>query len=63
MKKYLILLLALLLPFTTVMGKKKEKQNIQVWGEVLTGVDGNGYLTMYKNCAVTSAGQFLYIVR
>ena len=61
MKKYLILLLALLLPFTTVMGKKKEKQNIQVWGEVLTGVDGNGYLTMYKNCPAEVTAQFYFI--
>lgn len=42
-------MIALVLPFVAVSGKKKEKQNMLVWGEVVTASDGLDYLTMYKN--------------
>ena len=45
MKKLMLLMLAMVLPFATMEGKKKEKQNLLVWGEVVTAEDGNGYLT------------------
>ena len=61
MKKYLVLLMVLLLPVATMQGKKKEKQNIMVWGEVNTADDGNGYLTMYKNCPAEITAQFHFV--
>ena len=63
MKKYLFLLMALMLPFATMQGKKKEKQNIMVWGEVTTADDGNGYLTMYKNCPAEITAQFHFVYK
>lgn len=61
MKKYLVIMLVLLLPFATMDGKKKEKQNIMVWGEVQTAQDGFGYLTMYKNCPAQVTAQFHFV--
>lgn len=61
MKKYLLLILAVLLPLGTVSGKKKVKQNIQVWGEVKTAEDGFEYLTMYKNCPAEVTAQFHFV--
>lgn len=61
MKKYLILLLAFVMPFAEMSGKKKVKQNIQVWGEVKTGEDGFDYLTMYKNCPAEVTAQFHFV--
>ena len=61
MKKYLVIMLVLLLPFATMDGKKKEKQNIMVWGEVQTAQDGFDYLTMYKNCPAQVTAQFHFV--
>ena len=61
MKKFMILLMAVMLPLTAVYGKKKEKQNLQVWGEVVEAEDGNGYLTMYKNSPAEVTAQFHFI--
>lgn len=61
MKKYLFLILATVMPFVTLSGKKKEKQNIQVWGEVTTAQDSLDYLTMYKNCPAEVTAQFYFI--
>ena len=61
MKKYLVLLMVLLLPVATMQGKKKEKQNIMVWGEVSTAQDGKDYLTMYKNCPAQVTAQFHFL--
>lgn len=63
MKKYLFLLMALMLPFATMQGKKKEKQNIMVWGEVTTADDGKDYLTMYKNCPAEVTAQFHFVYK
>ena len=63
MKKYLFLLMALMLPFATMQGKKKEKQNMMVWGEVTTADDGKDYLTMYKNCPAEVTAQFHFIYK
>ena len=62
MKKYLILMIALMLPFATVYGKKN-KQNLLVWGEVVTADDGNGYLTMYKNSPAEITAQFHFVYK
>lgn len=51
-------MLALMLPFVTMSGKNKEKQNLLVWGEVQTAADGNDYLTMYKNSPAEVTAQF-----
>ena len=61
MKKYIVIMLALMLPFATMDGKKKEKQNIMVWGEVRTAQDGLDYLTMYKNCPAQVTAQFHFV--
>ena len=61
MKKYIVLMFALMLPFVTTYGKKKEKQNIMVWGEVKTADDGKDYLTMYKNCPAEITAQFHFV--
>ena len=58
MKKYLVLMLALILPITAIAGQKNEKQNIMVWGTVQTADDGKDYLTMYKNCPAQVTAQF-----
>ena len=63
MKKYIVIMLALMLPFATMDGKKKEKQNIMVWGEVRTAQDGLDYLTMYKNCPAQVTAQFHCLYR
>jgi hypothetical protein len=63
MKKYLVLLMVMLLPMATVQGKKKEKQNIMVWGEVTTAADGKDYLTMYKNCPAEVTAQFHFVYK
>ena len=63
MKKYLVLLMVLLLPMATMQGKKKEKQNIMVWGEVTTADDGRDYLTMYKNCPAEVTAQFHFVYK
>lgn len=63
MKKYLLLMIALMLPFATAYGKKKEKSNIMVWGEVQTAEDGNDYLTMYKNCPAEVTAQFHFLYK
>lgn len=63
MKKYLIMMFALLMPVMTVCGKKNEKQNIQVWGEVTTADDGKDYLTMYKNSPAEVTAQFHFVYR
>ena len=61
MKKYLFLVLAVMLPFVAISGKKKEKSNIMVWGEVRTAQDGKDYLTMYKNCPAQVTAQFHFL--
>jgi len=61
MKKYLFLVLALMLPFVAISGKKKDKSNIMVWGEVHTAQDGKDYLTMYKNCPAQVTAQFHFL--
>ena len=61
MKKYLVLILAVMLPFVAISGKKKEKTNIMVWGEVSTAQDGKDYLTMYKNCPAQVTAQFHFL--
>ena len=43
MKKLLVLMMAVMLPLTVMYGKKKEKSNIMVWGEVVTADDGQDY--------------------
>ena len=58
MKKFMIMLMAVMLPLTAMYGKKKDKSNIMVWGEVVTADDGNDYLTMYKNCPAEVTAQF-----
>lgn len=63
MKKYLFLIIALILPLSVVSGKKKEKQNLMVWGEVVTADDGNDYLTMYKNSPAEVTAQFHFIYK
>ena len=50
--------MAVMLPLTAVYGKKKDKSNIMVWGEVVTADDGYDYLTMYKNCPAEVTAQF-----
>ena len=63
MKKLLILLIAVTLPLTAMYGKKKEKSNIMVWGEVQTAQDGLDYLTMYKNCPAEITAQFHFVYK
>ena len=63
MKKYLILMIALVLPFVAISGKKKEKQNMLVWGEVVTADDGQSYLTMYKNSPAEVTAQFHFVYK
>ncbi len=58
MKKLMILMMAVMLPLTALYGKKKDKSNIMVWGEVVTADDGRDYLTMYKNCPAEVTAQF-----
>jgi len=58
MKKFMILMMAVMLPLTAIYGKKKDKSNIMVWGEVVTADDGQDYLTMYKNCPAEVTAQF-----
>ena len=58
MKKFMILMMAVMLPLTAVYGKKKDKSNIMVWGEVVTADDGRDYLIMYKNCPAEVTAQF-----
>lgn len=55
-------MLAIVLPFT-VVDAKKNKQNMLVWGEVVTADDGNGYLTMYKNSPAEVTAQFHFIYK
>ena len=61
MKKFMILMMAVMLPLTAVYGKKKDKSNIMVWGEVVTAQDGKDYLTMYKNCPAEVTAQFHFV--
>jgi len=63
MKKYVVLMIALMLPFVTTYGKKKEKQNILVWGEVQIAQDGKDYLTMYKNSPAEITAQFHFVYK
>ena len=63
MKKFMIMLMAVMLPLTAVYGKKKDKSNIMVWGEVVTADDGLDYLTMYKNCPAEVTAQFHFIYK
>ena len=62
MKKLMFLMLAIVLSFTTV-DAKKNKENLLVWGEVITADDGNGYLTMYKNSPAEVTAQFHFIYK
>lgn len=63
MKKLMFLMLAVILPFTAVYGKKKDKSNLMVWGEVVTADDGLDYLTMYKNSPAEITAQFHFIYK
>lgn len=63
MKKFMIMLMAVMLPLTAVYGKKKDKSNIMVWGEVVTADDGLDYLTMYKNCPAEVTAQFHFVYK
>ena len=56
-------MIALVLPFVAVSGKKKEKQNMLVWGEVVTASDGQDYLTMYKNSPAEVTAQFHFVYK
>lgn len=58
MKKLIVLIMAVMIPFAGVYAKKKDKSNIMVWGEVVTAQDGKDYLTMYKNCPAEVTAQF-----
>ena len=62
MKKLMLLMLVIMLPFATV-DAKKNKQNMLVWGEVVTADDGNGYLTMYKNSPAEITAQFHFVYK
>ena len=62
MKKLMFLMLAIMLPFA-VVDAKKNKQNMLVWGEVVTADDGNGYLTMYKNSPAEITAQFHFVYK
>lgn len=62
MKKFLLIILAAVLPFTA-MAKKKETQNIMVWGVVETAADGLDYLTMFKNCPAKVTAQFHFLYK
>ena len=55
-------MLVIMLPFATV-DAKKNKQNMLVWGEVVTADDGNGYLTMYKNSPAEITAQFHFVYK
>ena len=57
MKKFIVMMMAVMLPLTAMYGKKNES-NIMVWGEVNTADDGKDYLTMYKNCPAEVTAQF-----
>ena len=56
-------MIALVLPFVAISGKKKEKQNMLVWGEVVTADDGQSYLTMYKNSPAEVTAQFHFVYK
>ena len=58
----MLLMLVIMLPFATV-DAKKNKQNMLVWGEVVTADDGKGYLTMYKNSPAEVTAQFHFIYK
>ena len=58
----MLLMLVIMLPFATV-DAKKNKQNMLVWGEVVTADDGNGYLTMYKNSPAEITAQFHFVYK
>jgi len=62
MKKLMLLMLVIMLPFA-VADAKKNKQNMLVWGEVVTADDGNGYLTMYKNSPAEITAQFHFVYK
>lgn len=62
MKKFLLIILAVILP-VAASAKKKEKQNIMVWGVVETAQDGLDYLTMYKNCPAKVTAQFHFLYK
>ena len=62
MKKLILFMLAIMLPFA-IVDAKKNKQNMLVWGEVVTADDGNGYLTMYKNSPAEVTAQFHFIYK
>ena len=62
MKKHLVLILALMLPFVAMSGKKNES-NMLVWGEVTTSDDGKDYLTMYKNSPAEVTAQFHFVYK
>jgi len=55
-------MLVIMLPFA-VADAKKNKQNMLVWGEVVTADDGNGYLTMYKNSPAEITAQFHFVYK
>ena len=57
MKKFIVMMMAVMLPLTALYGKKNDS-NIMVWGEVTTADDGMDYLTMYKNCPAEVTAQF-----
>ena len=63
MKKLFVLFLAVILPITVIYGKKKDKSNIMVWGEVTTAQDNLDYLTMYKNCPAEVTAQFHFVYK
>jgi len=55
-------MLVIMLPFA-IVDAKKNKQNMLVWGEVVTADDGNGYLTMYKNSPAEITAQFHFVYK
>lgn len=63
MKKFVIMMMTVMLPLTVLYGKKKNESNIMVWGEVTTADDGNDYLTMYKNCPAEVTAQFHFLYK
>ena len=55
-------MLVIMLPFA-IVDATKNKQNMLVWGEVVTADDGNGYLTMYKNSPAEITAQFHFVYK
>lgn len=60
MKKFTFLFMLLLMPLLSVA---KERENIQVWGEVTEADDGKNYMTMYKNSPARVVAEFHFLYK